>query len=297
MLSFNRIYKPVTARPFLADESYMEYKPCEQLCPYISCYWTEGIEGKANTVCTENISEESGDMVISGKRSDVLVIPDTCMDIIVRINHTRHTVGGYLCTLQDEPGIASGYEGKEIITCFAVRFYFWAASLFINMDFRGTCNGVVDLGELGLEWQKLFDMFLYVTDMKGRIAHTEEFLMRKLEDREKDPRLFNAFHKILTTSGRESVREACEFACVSQRQMERIVLREIGVSLKRISNLVRYQNVWREMIFSQDFDIHDAVYRYGYTDQPHLLREFKRFHGVPPEEARSIAYRSYKGIE
>ena len=33
----------------------------------------------------------------------------------------------------------------------------------------------------------------------------------------------------------------------------------------------------------------DAVERFGYTDQSHLLREFKRFHGIPLTQARRIA--------
>ena len=274
MFLFNKIYRPITARPFLSDKSYMEYPPCERLSPYVTCYWTED-------------GERVGKI---GKENGILIIPDTCMDILVQINHTRNTVSGGLCALQDEPGIAAARKGTDKISYFAIRFYFWAASLFIDHNFQGTCNGMVELDALGSDWKKLFDMFFYITDVNGRIVLTEEFLLRKLDGREVDPRLFNSVYKILNTSGREAVKEVCEFACVSQRQMERICLREVGVPLKRISNLVRYQNVWKEMVLSRDFDVQDAVYRYGYTDQPHLLKEFKRFHGLSPEEARRFAY-------
>ena len=85
------------------------------------------------------------------------------------------------------------------------------------------------------------------------------------------------------------MKDICEYSCVSQRQMERIFLKEAGLPIKRIAGMVRYQNVWREMAFREAFDIQDAVYRYGYTDQAHLLKEFRRYHGMAPEEARRIA--------
>ena len=49
------------------------------------------------------------------------------------------------------------------------------------------------------------------------------------------------------------------------------------------------RQVWRDMAGSRAFSVQEAVYRYGYADQAHLLNEFKRFHGVTPGEAMRIA--------
>lgn len=57
--------------------------------------------------------------------------------------------------------------------------------------------------------------------------------------------------------------------------------------MKRTASLVRYQNVWREIVGQKEFRIQDAVYRYGYSDQSHLLNEFRRFHGVWPDQAKA----------
>ena len=61
---------------------------------------------------------------------------------------------------------------------------------------------------------------------------------------------------------------------------------------KKIASLVRYQNVWREIVTSESFNAQNAVYRYGYTDQAHLLKEFRRFHGTNPEGAKKIAIKN-----
>ena len=231
MLDFNTRYRPLTSRPFLSDESYREFLPCEALRPYIACYW---------------ISSEGGQETAGGSR-EVLINPDTCMDVIVKINHTRQTITGYLSALFDQPFMVVEKKQKDIVTTFAIRFHFWAAHLFFELDFKEVHNHTLELGVLGADWEALFQPFFYLDDIRQQIDQVEPFL-------------------------------------------ERIYSRDIGLPLKRIANLVRYQGVWREMVLARNFDIHDAVYQFGYTDQAHLLKEFRRFHGTSPGDAIKIAY-------
>ena len=274
MLNFSTVYRPLTARPFLSGRTYREYRPDSRLSPYIACYWT---------------SEE--DMSMSGKAQDkVPVIPDTCMDIIVRVDHSGRTISGYLCGIQDRPFFTGQGSSDENVTCFAIRFHFWSAHLFINIDFKESRNKSLELDVLGKEWNRVFEQFFYIRNISGRIALVEAFLSAKLSGLELNPGLFNSVPRILAFAGREPVKEICGYSCVSQRQLERLFSQDIGLPLKRLSSIVRYQNVWRDMVVNPNFDIQDAVFRYGYSDQAHLQNEFKRFHGMTPKEARRIAY-------
>lgn len=78
---------------------------------------------------------------------------------------------------------------------------------------------------------------------------------------------------------------------VSTRQIERIFRGNMGISPKKFSSLVRYQYLWQDILFWSRCNVQDAVYRYGYADQAHLLNDFKRFHGMTPREARQYALR------
>ena len=162
----------------------------------------------------------------------------------------------------------------------------------MNLNYRDTSNATICLEELGRDWKMVFEPFFFLTGIEERIALMEKFLLKKLSSMEWKPDLYNSVHRILASSGRISVKEVCEYSCVSQRQMERLFLKEVGLPIKRIAGMVRYQNVWREMVSCKEFDIQDAVYRYGYTDQAHLLKEFRRFHGMAPEEARRFAWQN-----
>lgn len=66
---------------------------------------------------------------------------------------------------------------------------------------------------------------------------------------------------------------------IRPKLLERLFHEYVGITPKKLSNLIRYQFLWRDSLCEPDFDVLSAVYKFGYTDQSHLLREFKRYHG------------------
>ena len=91
------------------------------------------------------------------------------------------------------------------------------------------------------------------------------------------------------TSGRTRISDIAAYASVSRRQLERLLLEYCGASPKQIAGLVRYLYLWQEIVWSDRFDVQGAVYRYRYSDQPHLLKEFKKYHSMTPTKARALA--------
>lgn len=267
--AFRTLYSPMTSRPFLRDRTYAEHAPCRELRPYVACFW------------------ETGPSV-----RQVLVIPDTCIDIIIEINHTRQRIKSRICGIQDYSVTAGSQRGREDVTVLAVRFYFWAARLFLDLNMRDIYNQVMDLDlvQPGCAWN--FEPLFYLGTTSEKISWLERYLLNKLEPDRYNTNLYNSIDFMLSAMGNTTVKEICGYSSVSQRQMERLFLREIGMPIKRTASLVRYQNVWREVASRKEFEIQDAVYRYGYTDQAHLLKDFRRFHSVPPEQARQIALAS-----
>lgn len=225
---------------------------------------------------------------------EVLVIPDTCVDIIIEINHTARTIKSRLCGLADSPVRIEQKPVYDKVTTFAVRFYFWAVRLFLDMDMRELHNRTFDFASVDRKAFWEYEALFYSKDTSERVAWMEDYFLKKLltttTKNHYNPNVYNSLERILKGAGNISVKDICEYSCVSQRQMERLFLHDIGISIKRTASLVRYQNVWRDVVRQETFDVQDAVYRYGFSDQSHLLNEFKRFHGVTPEQARQIAF-------
>lgn len=256
MYSLARKYKPILSTPF-GREGYREISPCSALKPFVRCFWTE---------------RQTAD--------DILVIPDTCMDIIFR-------TGGdaFFCAL-DERSFYSERRGEEL---FGVRFHAWTAQLFSRRDFSKS-------GGRAFPAEEFFDDFLSLEcaiqralSFEERVLAAECWLLKHLDSRNVDNDLLNAVDFIIDSRGALEISELRAYTAVSARKLERLFSGTMGISPKAFSSLVRYQFLWREMAFCEDFNSLDAVEKFGYADQSHLINDFRKHHLMNPGQAIEYA--------
>ena len=262
MQSLSQKYRPILSTPF-GREGYREISPCAALSPFIRCFWTE-----------RRIP------------ANVLVIPDTCMDIIFKVDGTENS--GFFCAL-DENSFYSENGGAEL---FGVRFYAWTAHLFAERDFTGSKNLAFPteefFGKLGAE---LAPYIAAAKTFEERAAAAENALLKRLDGIRADNNLLNAVDFIIDSRGSLEIAELCGHTTLSARTLERLFAASMGISPKAFSSLVRYQLLWQEMTGRPGFNILDAVEKYGYADQPHLLNDFRRRHLMNPKQAIDYAKR------
>lgn len=123
-----------------------------------------------------------------------------------------------------------------------------------------------------------------------RVAKVEQYLIKKIDPNKQNNHVLNAVYKVLKSKGTANISELASFTTVSQRQLERLFLEYVGVSPKKLSGLVRYQYLWQNILLDRNFDIHDSVCKYRYTDQSHLINDFKKYHTLSSIDARMFAY-------
>lgn len=251
-------YRPILSTPF-GREGYREIAPCKALRPYIRCFWTENNTG-------------------------VLVIPDTCMDIIFRFEKNGSSESCF-CSL-DECSFYSKNEGAEL---FGIRFYAWTAQLFSRRDFSGNNGAAFCVEEYFDKTYELKNRVQSCDSFEERAAAAEKWLLERLESICVNNDLFNAIDHIIENRGALEMAELCSHTAVSARQLERLFSRGMGVSPKVFSGLVRYQLLWREMVTNAEFNALDAIEKYGYFDQAHLLNDFRKRHGMNPKQALEYA--------
>lgn len=260
MLSLAQKYSPVLSTPY-GRAGYREIAPCDALKPYICCFWTEKQTAR-----------------------NVLVIPDTCMDLIFKIGEHSET-GDFFCAL-DERSFYSANGGSEL---FGVRFYAWTAQLFSRRDFSASGGRSFCTEEYFDGASELRSLISSAKTAEERAAAAESWLIKRLENIRVSNDLLNAADLIIESSGRAKIADICSHTAVSPRQIERIFNQNMGVSPKCFSGLVRYQLLWREIAFHGDFDVLDAVEKYGYSDQSHLLNDFRKHHLMNPKQALEYA--------
>ncbi len=256
MISLTQKYTPVLSTPF-GRAGYREKAPCEALKPYIRCFWAE-----------------------KQLQPGVLIIPDTCMDIIFNIDGGIDN--GFFCAL-DENSYYSAAVGSEL---FGVRFYAWTAGLFAERGLAGTKNRAFPaeefFGALGAE---LAPCAANAQTFEERAAAAEKALLKRLDGISADSDLLNAVDFIIDSRGALEISELLMHTAVSARRLERLFAKSMGASPKTFSSLVRYQLLWQEMVRGSGFNVLDAVEKYGYSDQPHLLNDFRRRHLMSPKQA------------
>ena len=266
-------YHPMTGTPFQADETYREYAPCDALKPYIRCFW-----GTETPVYPRDIQPECG-----------IVIPDTCMDIIFDMNFTRDAFFATFCGLDDTSQITRGQKEAEKTATFGIRFYAWTAVLFADGDMRHTQNARMPCAAFSGAIERALKPYMTEFDnIHNTIQRAEKVLFGLLRKDRADHNVLNAIDMMLMTHGRARIGDLTGYTGITQRTLERDFERMLGLSPKRFSSLLRYQMVWQE-IASGHFHMLDAVEKYGYTDQAHLLHDFRIRHLMNPGEAVRFA--------
>ncbi len=274
MFNLSNIYHPLTAKPFMNNETYIEVQPCEDLKPYICCFW--GMPKPYSSITTTEMGYK-------------LVIPDTCMDIIFSINSNKNQLNDLFVGISDTT--FKDNNASPTIACFGIRFYSWAVPLFSDESMKYTLNTFAqgeayfknfkcDLQEILISNSLIFD----------RVEKLEKYLIKRLDLNKQNNNVMNSIYKILKSKGTASISELASYTAVSHRQLERLFLEYVGVSPKKLSQLVRYQYLWQDILLDINFNIHDSVCKYGYTDQSYLINDFKRYHTLSPINARKFAY-------
>lgn len=278
MFKLNNIYRPITAQPFLYDEYYTEIQPCEALKPYICCFWG---------------TRKSYSDITSTKIKDKLVIPDTCMDIIFNINTDKNELDGFFAGLSDTTFIDKTKNVSSSMSCFAIRFYCWSVPLFSDESMKHVLNSFAEVEDYFKNFKRdLYDILIRNQLFHDRADRVQQYLVKKINRDKQNNNIMNSVYKILKAKGTANISELAGFTAVSQRQLERLFLENIGVSPKKLSGLVRYQYLWQDILYNTNLNIHDSVCKYGYTDQSHLLNDFKKYHTLSTADARIFAYKN-----
>lgn len=277
------IYRSLTATPFKRNRFYTEMSPCKELQSYIRCYWG-----------TENLLIQ-----VENDDTPELVIPDTCVDIIYHIDHTNNTVTGGFCGINDYSFHTHG-NGTigHMVSTFAIRFYAWRAYAFADDSLQSTMNGYFDVGSR-FEWldKIIRPKLLELRTLQEKASFTKQVLLKRLSNVRENTVVNDTIQNILINKGSLDIANLAKESFVSTRQLERLFQEYVGITPKKLSNLIRYQFLWRDILCEPDFDVLSAVHKFGYADQSHLLREFKRYHSMDIHNARMMAFKDVGNIQ
>ncbi|WP_316821153.1 helix-turn-helix domain-containing protein [Pedobacter gandavensis] len=91
----------------------------------------------------------------------------------------------------------------------------------------------------------------------------------------------NTLSLIFSSNGMASVAEMIAVSKLGERQLERLFKRYVGLSPKYYSRIIRFNYIF-QLLKTKDCSWSEIVFRSGYYDQSHFIRNFKAFTGEDP---------------
>lgn len=242
---------------------YREYEPGKSLEPYVACYWTSEF--------------------LPGEQTQLhRIVPDGCIDIIVDLRAANVAKGAFVSELMTRFEVIQLTEPQSL---FGIRFFSSTVRKFLRYPvsaFHGSHPLLEDLW--GSEAGLLVEEMQEAQDIKGKIAIVERKLYSCLEQQISltENLLQTSMAYLYDANGSLSVKELAEKLCYSERHLRRMFHYELGVSPKELAQIIRFQSMLQALFRTPKDQLTQLAHRYGYFDQPHLIKDFKRYYGIPP---------------
>ncbi len=115
-----------------------------------------------------------------------------------------------------------------------------------------------------------------------RIKVVEHFLISQLRIVQQDQLIVNAVKLIYEAKGSIRIKEINKQLAISQSPFEKRFRKLVGVSPKKFSSIVRFNNVVTELNTAKS--LAEICYENKFFDQAHFIKDFKQYTGDTPEK-------------
>ncbi|GAA0564810.1 helix-turn-helix domain-containing protein [Chitinophaga japonensis] len=161
------------------------------------------------------------------------------------------------------------------------------------------CDEVVDgtLVHRAL-FAEITEQLLPCTDIDSCVAIAEPYLLKLAQKNAYSMHAYGAVDLMtrLINTGKVPgpIAQLQQKVCLSQRQLERNFMKEVGTSPKHYSRMVRFTNMLYYKMRHKGITWPALAYEFGYTDQMHLTRDFRYFLGDSPGRFRAENYACFE---
>jgi len=231
---------------------YKEYVPPSRLAEYVECFWS--LEATSDT--------------------KQLVVPDGCMDILLRLDdgvYAFDVIGSM--TSPEEAFIRAGH------TYIGARFSPGRLRQVLRVNCMEILNSAMPV-------QNSSDISIAAFSKNVRrpdsIEEKLEVFKRNLTVKIDPLPAQKAINAIVASTGNISVAELADIAQLSERQLRRQCIQLTGLSPKVLSRVMRFRSAFRMLQSTSPISLAQIALDCGYSDQAHFSHEFSQFAGHPP---------------
>lgn len=259
--------------------NYQTYQPHPDLESIISCYWTlevpAAMDVQRQRIVPDGTIEMAfilGDDIKRYTSEEEFIIQPRSM-----------VLGQIIDPFYIEP--------TGTVNTFAIRFYPYGFANFVSVSLKDLAKTETPIEMLFGEEaaKKLEQDIIQATGTEQRIEIIESFLQNKLNEQVMVSNIVTnivreTIDTLLATKGNASITDILKGDLSKRRQLERMFVKQVGVSPKQLGKLIRLQSALKMLLNQEDESLTNIAYSSEYYDQAHFIKDFKEFTGVSPKE-------------
>jgi AraC-like DNA-binding protein len=253
---------------------YNKIQPSAKLAPFIKCYyqWEHTLaQGQSLTIQ----SPPSG--------YEALVFNYDHPYSISRGNNEKVAVPTFFYSGQN----TTNYQLSLINTVgmFGVVFQPSAFSTLFRVSVKDTADQRIAIDDiLGNEGKQLANQILEAGTTALRVQIIESFLLQKLWLSKLHVTVADSAARLIhDRNGMVSVQELLDEIGSSRRPLERRFIEKVGVSPKFYARIRRFSYISYHLMYQKD-DWQELIYKGGYFDQSHFIKDFQFFNRQNPTD-------------
>lgn len=253
------------------------YRPCKELEDIVEFYWHSKCCLKQSLI-QEMYTPTFQAMTfnLGGQYEDIV-----SEEMSLRMNKDCYLIGQPLSKRVS----ISNPSGIDIL---GVKFATLGLFRLTGIDMKHISNKIIDANTVwNYEIDLLYEEILERHTIFERIKAIEHFLIKKKAQQRFNEKTSLLHHSICQMEADKiyDISKLRQGVFTTKKTYERYFLNYMGVTPKQYANICRFNHVFKYLgTVSEQPDWHDIVAKFGYYDQSHLNREFKRYSGKTPSE-------------
>lgn len=248
---------------------HQEFEVPEELKDTIKCFWYNRRD-------------------YGGELSEFTVLPDGYAEIIFHfgsgcsISHQgilQDLPSPFIMGLLNQPALFHAQNQLEII---GIRCFPWAVFDLLELSSEKTENGVHTFEHPVAQLQSVLNNLITQGKIKEAISQVEQYFLKLHSHITTDSLLFKAGAAMRKNNGAIPVNQIADSAHTTVRTLERKFKQSSGHTVKDVSGIMRFEQIRNRLWHAPEASIAELAQEFGYADQSHLSREFKRYSGTTP---------------
>lgn len=236
-------------------------KPAPDLAQQIDMCWSVMTEGDVDRTFYE-------------------ILPDSNVNLTIRFSSS-----GCRMVLLGPATEKASIEIDNASDYFCIRFRPAQVPRLVDVSPSELINGFVDIPKIrGMSIDSLADRLHSLPDAASRQRVMED-LVRGSLPLVRNERCRQATALLDLHGGRLQVGQLAAEMGIHIRALERLFLEQLGMTPKRLIRLVRLQHLLSSLRAGSFNSLTDLAHACGYTDQSHMIKDFKELTGRLPGES------------